>query len=54
MPQQTKTFRVFVSSIFADLREERRILQQVVFPKLEKLCAQLPTMYQIKSKKWDL
>jgi len=35
MPQQTKTFRVFVSSTFTDMKEERRILQKNVFPKLE-------------------
>ncbi len=36
MPTQFKTFRVFISSTFADMREERRILQTKVFPKLEK------------------
>ncbi len=37
MPQQTKIFLVFVSSTFTDMKEERRILQRDVFPKLEKL-----------------
>jgi len=34
----TRTFRVFVSSTFEDLREERDALQHEVFPKLAKLC----------------
>jgi hypothetical protein len=38
MPQQTRIFRVFVSSTFTDMKEERRILQKKVFPKLEAFC----------------
>ncbi len=38
MPQITKTFRVFVSSTFTDLRAERRVLQERVFPDLKKYC----------------
>jgi len=38
MPQQTKMFRVFVSSTFSDMQKERRILQRDVFPKLERFC----------------
>jgi DNA polymerase elongation subunit (family B) len=34
----SKTFRVFVSSTFADLVEERNALQQRVWPELTKLC----------------
>lgn len=37
MPQQTSILPVFVSSTFKDMKEERRILQKNVFPKLEKL-----------------
>ncbi|MCK4407035.1 MAG: DUF4062 domain-containing protein [Bacteroidales bacterium] len=37
MPQQTSILRVFISSTFTDMKEERRILQRDVFPKLEKL-----------------
>ena len=29
MPQQTKIFRVFVSSTFTDMKEERRILKNM-------------------------
>ena len=36
----TQTFRVFVSSTFTDLKEERNALQERVFPKLRELCMQ--------------
>ena len=54
MPQQTKTFRVFVSSTFADMKEERRILQNEVFPKLEKLCEQRGTRFQAVDLRWGV
>ena len=34
MPRATRTFRVFISSIFSDLRAERDALQEHVFPAL--------------------
>lgn len=40
MPQASKTFRIFVSSAFSDLKEERNALQERVFPKLRNLCIQ--------------
>lgn len=40
MPQASKTFRIFVSSTFSDLKAERNALQKHVFPKLRELCAQ--------------
>ena len=33
MPQATRTFRIFVSSTFSDLKEERNVLQKYVFPR---------------------
>jgi hypothetical protein len=54
MPQQTKTFRVFVSSTFADMKEERRILQNEVFPRLEKLCEQKGTRFQAVDLRWGV
>ncbi len=36
----SKTFRVFVSSTFTDLKAERNALQERVFPKLKDLCMQ--------------
>ena len=37
MPIATRTFRVFVSSTFEDLKAERDALQRDVFPKLRTL-----------------
>ncbi len=37
MSQTTKTFRIYVSSTFSNMREERRILQEKVFPKFQRL-----------------
>lgn len=34
MVQAGKTFRIFVSSTFSDLKEERNALQKYVFPRL--------------------
>ena len=38
MPQQTKIFRVFVSSTFTDMKLERSILKRDVILKFEKFC----------------
>jgi hypothetical protein len=38
MALASRTFRVFVSSTFSDLKEERNALQKEVFPKLRELC----------------
>ena len=38
MPTATRTFRVYVSSIFADLKAECDALQHEVFPSQRKLC----------------
>jgi Domain of unknown function (DUF4062) len=40
MPTATRTFRVFVSSTFEDLRAERDSLQEKVFPELAKFCSE--------------
>lgn len=37
MPTATRTFRVFVSSTFEDLKAARDALQREAFPKLRKL-----------------
>jgi len=39
MTQQARTFRVFVSSTFSDLKAERNALQERVFPRLRALAA---------------
>src|SRR5262245_26011637 len=38
-PMFVKTFRLFVSSTFADFQQERELLQSKVFPALEFYCA---------------
>ncbi len=54
MPKQYKTFRVFISSTFADMREERRILQKKVFPKLEKYCDSKGARFQAVDLRWGV
>jgi hypothetical protein len=54
MPQQTKVFRVFVSSTFTDMKEERSILQKKVFPKLEKFCEEKGARFQAVDLRWGV
>jgi hypothetical protein len=54
MPQQTKTFRVFVSSTFTDMKEERRKLQRDVFPKLEQFCNEKGAKFQAVDLRWGI
>lgn len=54
MPQQTKIFRVFVSSTFTDMKEERRVLQKEVFPKLEKYCEENGAKFQAVDLRWGV
>lgn len=54
MPQQTKVFRVFVSSTFSDMTEERRILQRNVFPGLEKFCEERGAKFQAVDLRWGV
>ena len=54
MPQQTKTFRVFVSSTFTDMRLERRILQTEVFPKLKALSENRGASFQDVDLRWGV
>lgn len=37
MAQTSQTFRIFVSSTFSDLKEERNALQKYVLPRLREL-----------------
>jgi NACHT domain- and WD repeat-containing protein len=46
MPTATRTFRVFVSSTFEDLKDERNALRNSVFPKLRKLCEENGARFQ--------
>ena len=54
MPQQTKIFRVFISSTFSDMKEERRILQKEVFPELEKFCEEAGAKFHAVDLRWGV
>jgi len=54
MPIATRTFRVFVSSTFEDLKEERDALQRDVFPKLRTLCEQHRARFQVIDLRWGV
>src|SRR5580704_5369679 len=54
MPTATRTFRVFVSSTFEDLKTERDALQLEVFPKLRKLCEENGARFQAIDLRWGV
>jgi hypothetical protein len=54
MTPPSKTFRVFVSSTFSDLKAERNALQDDVFPKLKRLCLQNGCRFQAIDLRWGV
>jgi WD40 repeat protein len=54
MPIATRTFRVFVSSTFEDLKAERDALQREVFPKLRTLCEEHGARFQAIDLRWGV
>jgi WD40 repeat protein len=54
MPIATRTFRVFVSSTFEDLKQERDLLQREVFPKLRTLCEKHGARFQAIDLRWGV
>ncbi len=54
MTKTSKIFRVFFSSTFSDLIEERNALQKKVFPKLKELCAAYNTRFQPIDLRWGI
>ncbi len=50
----SKTFRIFVSSTFSDLKEERNALQSRVFPRLRELCAEYGCRFQAIDLRWGI
>jgi NACHT domain- and WD repeat-containing protein len=54
MPIATRTFRVFVSSTFEDLKLERDALQRDGWPKLRTLCEQHGARFQAIDLRWGV
>ena len=52
--QAGRTFRVFVSSTFEDLRAERNKLHEVVFPRLRELCQKHGVRFQAIDLRWGV
>jgi hypothetical protein len=54
MTQAGKTFRIFVSSTFSDLKAERNALQERVFPRLRTLTAARGCRFQAIDLRWGV
>src|SRR5258708_27957674 len=54
MPTTTLTCRLFVSSTFEDVIEERNALTREVFPALAKLCESHGTRFQAIDLRWGV
>lgn len=54
MAQATRTFRIFVSSTFSDLKAERNALQEQVWPRLRALCARHGARFQAIDLRWGV
>ena len=54
MTQSSRTFRIFVSSTFNDLKEERNALQKYVFPRLRELAMAHGCRFQAIDLRWGV
>lgn len=54
MTKKARTFRVFVSSTFSDLKAERNALQEQVFPKLREKAAEHGYRFQAIDLRWGV
>ena len=54
MLQSSRTFRIFVSSTFSDLKAERNALQEKVFPRLRDLAAEHGCRFQAIDLRWGV
>lgn len=54
MAQASRTFRVFISSTFNDLKAERNVLQERVYPRLKELCTLHGTRFQAIDLRWGV
>ena len=53
-PHHSRTFRIFVSSTFSDLKPERNALQERVFPKLCEFCDSRACGFQAIDLRWGI
>jgi len=51
---EPKTFRVYVSSTYSDLKNERNALHKRVFPRLRELCAKYGFRFQAVDLRWGV
>ena len=54
MTQSSRTFRIFVSSTFSDLKAERNALQEKVFPRLKELAESHGCRFQAVDLRWGV
>lgn len=54
MARASRTFRIFVSSTFADLKEERNALQERVWPRLREYCLAHGARFQAIDLRWGV
>ena len=54
MAGASRTFRIFVSSTFSDLKAERNALQEHVFPHLRELCQLQGASFQAIDLRWGV
>jgi len=54
MPTPTRTIRLFVSSTFSDMKSERDVLQDDVFPRLRQLCLSNGLRFQPIDLRWGV
>jgi NACHT domain- and WD repeat-containing protein len=54
VPSNIPSFRVFVSSTFSDMQEERNALRARVFPRLSALCRSHGTTFQAVDLRWGV
>lgn len=54
MAHTGRTFRIFISSTFTDLQEERNALQKEVFMALKKLCMENDCQFQAIDLRWGI
>ncbi len=54
MTQSSRTFRIFVSSTFSDLKAERNALQEKVFPRLRDLASDHGCRFQAIDLRWGV